>query len=292
MQRSFWGEVRVKDSSEENARRSETELNRLRDTPAEHRNRQSVSDAENALLIDELKAGVMARDEFLAIAAHELRNPMGAIVLSVQTLRLASEKAGGISPAVLRGKLSSLERRIGQYVKRATMLLDVTRLNSGNFQFEIEVVDLSQLAEELIGDLADDFQRARCELVLKLDKGVSGHWDRMGMEQVVTNLVSNALKYGSGHPIEVSLTADAAKAAFKVSDHGIGISEEDQRRIFHKFERAVKRRHHGGFGIGLWVTRQIVEGLGGTMSVHSAPGQGSSFSVNLPRHNPLKGTDE
>jgi signal transduction histidine kinase len=242
--------------------------------------------------IEELKAAISARDEFLAIAAHELRNPMGAIVLSIQTLRMAAEKYGPDAPPQLHEKLLSLERRIGQYVKRATMLLDVTRLTSGNFQLELESVNLSQLLRELLTDSSDDFQRARCQLSLTLDEEVVGQWDRMALEQLLVNLMSNALKYGAGHPIEIELIADATTAHFQIKDHGIGISEEDQQRIFHKFERAVKRRQHGGFGIGLWVSRQIVAGLGGSISVQSAPGQGSAFNVSLPKNPPMEGTND
>jgi signal transduction histidine kinase len=239
--------------------------------------------------IAELQEAVLARDEFLTIAAHELRNPMGAMVLAVQALRIATERASPNPPANLHDKLRSLERRIDHYVGRATMLLDVTRLTSGRFQLELEAVDLSVLVHEVVEEFADDLARADCQLELDLEDGVTGHWDRGALDQVLTNLISNALKYGSGRPVAVRLSADQDDAVLEIRDQGIGISADDQARIFHKFERAVKRRQHGGFGIGLWITRQIVEGLQGTIAVSSAPGEGSTFRVTLPRRQSLQG---
>jgi signal transduction histidine kinase len=110
-----------------------------------------------------------------------------------------------------------------------------------------------------------------------------GQWDRLRLEQVVTNLLSNAIKYGEGKPVEVEVAGDAVAVTLRVRDHGIGIAPEDRRRIFERFERAVSADHYGGFGLGLWICRQVVEVFEGTIDVASAPGQGSTFVVTLPR---------
>jgi signal transduction histidine kinase len=239
---------------------------------------------EHKKRVEELSLAVEVRDEFIAVAAHELRNPMSAIVLFVQNLKLASRRAGDARPHRLEDKLEALERRIHHYVRRASLLLDVTRLTSGKFELEIEAVDLTQLTCEVASGFAEELVRADCQLDVHLAEVVTGLWDRMGLEQILMNLVSNAIKYGAGKPIRIALRADAGVATLEVEDGGMGISSEDQQRIFQKFERAVRRRHHGGFGIGLWITRQIAERMGGGIQVVSQPGRGSRFTVMLPQN--------
>jgi signal transduction histidine kinase len=118
--------------------------------------------------------------------------------------------------------------------------------------------------------------------VVHADRPCAGSWDRMRLDQVVTNLLSNGVKYGGGKPVEITLSHGPSGVRLTVQDHGIGIAPDDQRRIFERFERAASARHYGGFGLGLWITRQIVESSGGTISVDSAPDRGSKFVVNLP----------
>jgi signal transduction histidine kinase len=233
--------------------------------------------------IAELEHALRARDEFIAIAAHELRNPMMPILLSVQSLRLISERAGEQRPPQLDQRLAALEKRVRHFLRRASTLLDVSRIAAGGVQFELEPVDLSQLVREVLDEHADELNNARCELSVELQPDVTDLWDRLALEQVLTNLISNAIKYGAGAPIHVQLSADDAAATLVVRDQGVGISAEAQQRIFHKFERAVKRSEYGGFGIGLWITRQIVEGLGGEIDVQSQAHHGSTFRVVLPR---------
>jgi signal transduction histidine kinase len=242
--------------------------------------REQLADAQARLT--ELTAAVEMRDEFIAIAAHELRNPMSAIVLFVQSLRIASAKAGTARPPKLEETLDALEKRVHHYVRRASLLLDVTRLNSGKYELETEPVDLSELTREVVAGFSEEFARANCSVHLSIDDAVVGLWDRTGLEQVLMNLLSNAVKYGAGKPIAVALGARNNAAVVDVVDGGLGISEDDQQRIFEKFERAVLRRQHGGFGMGLWITRQIVERLGGAIHVHSQPGAGSRFTLSLP----------
>jgi signal transduction histidine kinase len=123
---------------------------------------------------------------------------------------------------------------------------------------------------------------AGCELSLKADGAIVGNWDRLRLEQVLTNLLANACKYGKGHPVEVWVEEVNGGARFGVIDHGIGIALEDQRRIFERFERAVAPRHYSGFGLGLWIARQVVDAHGGKIELTSAVGGGSRFIVELP----------
>jgi signal transduction histidine kinase len=125
-------------------------------------------------------------------------------------------------------------------------------------------------------------ERSGCRLEPSIEGEVSGLLDQLAVEQIADNLLSNAVKYGAGEPIEVSLVRNGTKAQLTVQDHGIGISEEDRARIFGAFERAVTRREQGGFGIGLWVVRQLVDAMHGEIHVTSRPAEGSTFTVTLP----------
>jgi signal transduction histidine kinase len=162
-------------------------------------------------------------------------------------------------------------------------LLDVSRITSGRLKLEVGEVDLVAVTREVATRCAEDAARARCELRLDVPETVVGAWDRLRLDQVLQNLLSNALKYGHGQPVEVTVRADADSATVTVRDHGIGIAEEDQARLFQKFERMASERHYSGFGLGLWIVKQILDAMGGSIHVESAPGRGSTFRVVLPR---------
>ena len=125
---------------------------------------------------------------------------------------------------------------------------------------------------------------ASCELIARLPPKLEGRWDRLAAEQIVANLISNAIKYGAGSPVEVSLTEPAPGVAkIQVSDRGPGIASQDRERIFERFQRAVEPgQRRSGFGIGLWLVRSLVQAHGGSIEVDSTPGQGSTFTVHLP----------
>ncbi len=230
-----------------------------------------------------LESAIRARDDFITIAAHELRSPLAAILLYVQNLILSVERDQSGCSVEIKADLARLEKRINHFIKRAGVLLDVTRLTSGNFCLERAEVDLTLLTQRVVHDFMEEAQRAECAVDLELAPAVSGQWDELALEQVLVNLLSNAIKYGAGHPVSLRVTAHAEFAKIEVRDRGIGISEAACSRIFDKFERAVHRSTHGGFGVGLWITRQIVEALGGRIAVESQPGLGSTFTVFLPR---------
>jgi signal transduction histidine kinase len=150
-------------------------------------------------------------------------------------------------------------------------------------------VDLGEVLQDVLGQYKEELDRAGCSLHLRTDAGVIGRWDRLRVDQVVSNLLSNAIKYGPGRPVEVDLQRLGKSARLVVRDHGIGISAQDQERIFQRFERAVSIQHYGGFGLGLWISRQLVDNLGGSIAVHSEPGLGSTFVVELPLGGPSGG---
>ena len=238
--------------------------------------------SQHARLVAELTQAVHARDAFIAIAAHELRNPMTPMLGYVEHILSVGRRPESECPEAIIVALERLANLIGEYIKRATTLLDISRITAGKLRAELSVVDLSGMMRQAVHRHRADAERSGCRLEPSIEGEVSGLLDELAVEQIADNLLSNAVKYGAGEPIEVSLVRDGTKARLTVRDHGIGISEEDQARIFDAFERAVTRREEGGFGIGLWVVRHLVDAMHGEIHVTSRPAEGSTFTVTLP----------
>jgi signal transduction histidine kinase len=241
------------------------------------------SDSEAALeeRIAELEDELKARDNFLAIAAHELRNPMTPISAQVELLLSRARNSDKVLPNEVAQGLEQLHKSIEAYMRRATTLLDVSRITSGNLRLQIAETDLSGLIRQVTTNLLPMAERAGCQIRLNVEDGVVAQCDRMAMEQILENLLSNAIRYGSGRPIEITLRRDGCMTQLSVGDQGIGISEEDQARMFEYFHN-LRRTPKGGFGVGLWVTHQIIRTMEGEITVSSSPGKGSVFSVRLP----------
>lgn len=172
-------------------------------------------------------------------------------------------------------------RQSGRLTRLIDELLDVSRITSGRLTLELEDVNLSQLVPEVEERLRQMLERGGCSAELRIQPRVVGRWDRLRLEQVLVNLLTNAMKYGGHSPIEVSLHADERQATLAVRDRGPGIPEGEQQRIFERFARAAPRGV-GGLGLGLYITRQIVEAHGGRIRVESQPGKGAAFFVELP----------
>jgi len=230
-------------------------------------------------LIEELRKAVSARDDFLAIAAHELRNPLTPIVLCVQLLRYAQDTNDPVKAAI---ELDRLERLIDHFASRTQMLLKVAQLTARKFEVELSEINLSQLVANVINDYLPLITRSGSEIVAAIQEGVVVLLDPMAVSEIVENLLTNAIKYGQGKPIEITLTAANGLAQIIVRDNGIGIADADKARIFERFERAVSRDVHSGFGIGLWLVRNLAESMGGCIDVSGEPGIGSRFTVSLP----------
>jgi two-component system OmpR family sensor kinase len=247
-------------------------------TPAEPAASGEASDHPNNL-IEELREAIRVRDDFLAIATHELRNPLTPILLGLQLIRAAEKSKDG---AKLTHELDRLERQIKHFVARTKTLLEVAQIASGKFHLDPSKLNLSELIAEVVNDYMPLAVRSGSELSVDLQNDVIGSFDRTAMSGIVENLLSNAIKYGQGKPIEVALTATAEMARITVRDNGIGIDDRDKARIFERFERAVGRQVQSGFGIGLWLSRSYVELMGGSITVFGEPGAGSLFTVSLP----------
>jgi two-component system, OmpR family, sensor kinase len=242
----------------------------------------------NAHLIAEvarLTEAVEARDAFLIVAAHELRNPMTPIIGRIQILARAARRPD-FRIERLAESLDQLEWLITRYLRRANILLDVSRITSGKLALERLPVDVCAVAREVIENLSPSRQHIASDLTLDVPCEpivVSG--DRLAIEEILDNLVSNAIKYGANKPIllRVGVDEEQHRAVIRVSDNGSGISTDNQARIFERFERAVQPGEQlPGFGVGLWIVRQLCQGMEGSVRVDSTPGEGSTFSVALP----------
>lgn len=242
----------------------------------------SSSATERDKLIEELHEAVRARDDFVAIAAHELRNPMTPILMQVDSL-LAAAKAGRCRPELIVPRLELLSTAVREFVRRSTMLLDISRIATGNVRIEPADTDLSELTQHVIDRLKVSARLARCSLHAELQPDIRDTWDPLALEQVIENLLSNAIKFGAGKPIAVRLRSDGKTARLSVQDQGIGISQQDCQRIFARFERAVTQREHGGFGLGLWLSHKLIVAMQGTLEIESVPGRGTTFTITLPQ---------
>ncbi len=230
---------------------------------------------------------VRLRDEFLSVASHELKTPLTPLSLKLQTL--AREAAAQPeSPFVLkvRAHVEAGRKQIKRLADLIGDLLDVSRISSGQMKLLLELVDIAAVVREVATRLEPEATRAESPLTLELPEGLTLRSDRMRLEQVAENLLTNAIKYGAGKPIHVRLEVSPERVTLSVKDQGIGIAPEHQARIFERFERAVSERNYGGLGLGLYITRTIVEALGGTIRVESQLGQGACFTVELPREPP------
>ena len=237
-------------------------------------------EAERNRLYEEARDAVQARDAFLSVAGHEIRTPLSA--LNITMYQLARQVRALGHPRAIDLAARS-EKQLARLIRLADELLDVSRIASGSLHLELEEMDLGVLSRDVVERLEESARRAGCTLSLHASDGVIGFWDRLRLEQVLSNLLTNAMKYGADAPIEVEISARGDAARMTVRDHGIGIHDEDQRRIFERFERAVSGESFPGMGLGLFITREIVEAHGGKIAVESRPGDGARFEVTLPR---------
>jgi len=232
----------------------------------------------------ELRQAVRVRDDFLSIASHELRTPLTALKLRAEIMRRTVQQASldGSVGARLKAEAAATVNHVQRLVNMVDVLLDASRLAEGPLALDREEVEVGTLVASVADRMRESAATAGSALRVEVGAPISGRWDRFRIEQVVGNLIGNAIKYGAGRPIDVSAGPSAGKAVIAVNDQGVGISPEDQRRLFERFARLTPGRYYGGFGLGLWISRTIVEAHGGTIAVSSQLGNGASFVVQLP----------
>ncbi|ACG72038.1 GAF sensor signal transduction histidine kinase [Anaeromyxobacter sp. K] len=233
----------------------------------------------HARLFREVQRGAEAREEFLHVASHELRGPLGNLRLAVDLLARDVRAERG---SALDGRLRKVARQAERLARLSDLLLDVSRISAGRIQLQPEPADLAQLARDAVARAGDEAEEADCPLVLDAPAPVPCTVDVQRLDQVITNLLSNAMKYGRGGEVRVAVRAGEGRAVLEIADQGIGIAPEHQARIFERFERAAPARQYPGLGLGLWIVRKLVDAHGGTVRLDSAPSRGATFTVELP----------
>lgn len=246
--------------------------------------RQQAEDERQRLNVERIRAeeALRIRDEFLSVASHELKTPLTALQLEIHGMWGPIAKAGDER---LGRKLARASRSADRLTRLIEMLLDVSRISSGRLTLKREPFDLPEAMEQLVETMRGIADQASCDLSFhpSPDAGpIVGDWDRLRVEQVVMNLLSNSFKYGARQPVALCVSREKDQAIIEVRDHGPGVPMGDLERIFERFERATALRNLGGLGLGLYVSREIVNSHGGSIAGRTLQGGGACFTVRLP----------
>jgi two-component system, OmpR family, sensor kinase len=225
-----------------------------------------------------------ASDEFISTAAHELRNPINALHLTLNAIDLLVGRNEPLDVSELQERIRRAMAQVDRLNALLNYLLDISRLSSGHLELKITQFDLSALAREVISRIAEE--KKRPDISLNAPDELIIRSDRLKLEEVIVNLLSNAIKYGHGKPVEITLSSQGALTliSVQIKDHGIGIALGDYERIFKRFERGDHSSR--GFGLGLWISKEIIQALGGNITLTSKLGAGSTFQVSFPRDLP------
>ncbi|WP_445178452.1 hybrid sensor histidine kinase/response regulator [Pseudomonas sp. McL0111] len=232
----------------------------------------------------ELEQAVRMRDDFMSIVAHEVRTPLNGLILETQLrkMHLARDNAAAFTLDKMHAMVDRDERQIKSLIRLIEDMLDVSRIRTGKLSIRPNRFDLVKLVSTLLQNFAQQMEAAETEVSFTAPEPVEGNWDEFRIEQVVTNLLTNALRYGGRNPVQVRVYRESNEARVEVQDHGIGISEENQKRIFQQFERVSAKTVVAGLGLGLFISEQIVAAHGGSIVVESEINEGALFRVCLP----------
>lgn len=228
----------------------------------------------------ELERALQLREEFISLASHELNTPLTSLKLQTQLAQRKLAKQA-LAPEHLDKLIGAYDSQLKRLIRIVGDMFDIARIRSGKLELERAPTELRALVEDVVARTVEKFDERQAEVHV-LGAQLSGDWDGFRIEQVVLNLLTNAIKYGAGKPVWIELARDGNSALIRVRDQGIGIATESQAKIFERFERAVQPRDFAGLGLGLYISQQIVAAHGGAIEVESQPGAGSTFTVRLP----------
>ena len=240
---------------------------------------------ENSRLYQVAQDAIRSREEFMSIAGHELRTPLTIILLHLQKANSDIKKlmAKHTGMEKIPDLLERSEKQGFRLSKMINDLLDVSLINTDKLRLEKEHVDLNIVVEEVLQLFSIQLKKVKTFIIYdRSNEPIMGHWDRIRLEQVISNLISNAFKYGKRNPVNVSVKKVGQEALIEIRDKGIGIKPEDIENIFELFKRGVSPEDFKGIGIGLYISKRIVESHGGKIEVRSKAGIGSTFTIRLP----------
>lgn len=233
-------------------------------------------------LYTEAQEAVRIRDTFMSVASHELKTPITTIKLQFQLLSRLMKRTGTISSEELQKPIIRVDNVVNRLNDLIDDLLDVSRISAGKLTYHPEPISLGPLTHEIIQNLEEAATKKGSAIFFRQEGNVMGEWDKHRLEQVLVNLITNAIKYGNSNPIFVTVKSENSEAIIEVKDHGMGISDENLPKIFDRFERVGNHNGISGLGLGLWIVKKILEGFNGSISVVSKSGEGSTFKVTLP----------
>lgn len=232
----------------------------------------------------ELKSAIESRDRFLSIASHELKTPLTSMKLQLQIYRRQLQKGNYefLGQHRVYKLISDTLKQTAALERLVNDMLDISRINTGKLTYRFHETEMCLMIREVVENIRPAIELTGSTLNVTLCEELHGKWDKQRLEQVIINLLNNASRYGEGHPIEIKTIKRNHEAVLMIIDKGRGIAKEDQDRIFGQFERAVERNDVSGFGLGLYISRNIIEAHGGRLTVESEEGVGSTFTIHLP----------
>lgn len=238
----------------------------------------------NSLLFEKLQNAIEVRDEFIKLASHELKTPLTTIKLQLQSLRrlmLRRSESIDSTDRFQKGMLV-FERKIDRLSTIIDNLIDVYQANSGNLTLNYTQFNLSEVIQDIVLRFQPEIEKSGSAVELEIEPNLNGFWDKIHLEQAITNLFSNAIKFGKGKPISLQAKTDGNQIQIKLQDHGMGISKDYHPRMFERFARGVSVDSYAGLGLGLYVAFQITRAHGGNIQVESTPEEGTLFTLRIP----------
>lgn len=229
-----------------------------------------------------VEKAVTTRDEFISIASHELKTPLTSLKLQLQMGRKSLRTEPGLETGIVGKAIAFSLVQVDRLTALVERLLDISRIQAGKLQYEMELIDFSSLVRDLAERFRPDLEEGGSTLTVEVEEGIEIRCDHFRMEQVIVNLLTNALKYGPGTPVKVSLKKMGRDICLKVRDGGVGVPLHLQSLIFERFQRGHSPQTVDGIGLGLYIAKEIVSAHGGRIEVESDGRRGATFRVHLP----------